>query len=129
MVIDRRKKAQLVIGLAFLLGAITGGLAVRLFYVQKSQPNNSVVEVANELTARVGLDETQHTRAIEVLTESRKQRNEIYNQMQPQLTSARDSARAKIRAMLTAEQQTKYDQWIQDLDAKRLQKSHEGPTK
>ncbi len=129
MVTDLRKKAQLVMGLAFLLGAITGGLAVRLFYVQKSQPNNSVVEVANELTARVGLDETQHTRAIEVLTESRKQRNEIYNQMQPQLTSARDSARAKIRAMLTAEQQTKYDQWIQDLDAKRLQKSHEGPTK
>lgn len=129
MVTDRRKKAQLVICLAFFLGTITGGLAMRLFYGQKPQPTNSVLEIATELTVRIGLNETQRTKAIEVLTESHKQRSELYNQIQPQLTSVRDTTRAKIRAMLTTEQQTKYDQWIQELDAKRLQKLHEGSTK
>lgn len=129
MVTDRRKKAQLVIGLAFLLGAITGGLSAYLLYSQKTQLNNNVVDVANELSFKVGLDEAQYQKAIELLTESRKQRNDIYKQIQPQLALVRDSTRAKIRPILNTEQSRKYDLWIQELDAKRAQKTQEEHTK
>lgn len=122
MVADRRTKAQLVVGLAFLLGALTGGLAVRLFYGQQSQAPTTVVEVVNELTTKVGLDNEQRTQVTEILSESRKQRRELYDQMRPQFTAVRDTARAKVRTLLkTKEQQDKYDQWLKELDAKRAQ--------
>ena len=122
MVADRRKKAQLAVGLAFLLGAITGGLAVHLFRAQPPQSPNSVVEVTNELTTKIGLDDTQRTKVGDILNESRKQRRELYEQMRPQFTSVRDAARAKIRGLLkTTTQQDKFDQWLKELDAKREQ--------
>lgn len=129
MVVDRQKTAQLVICLAFLLGAITGGLAIHLYYSYKPQTSNGVIEITHELTTKVGLSEAQHSKVIDLLTESRKQRSELYKQLQPQLITLRDSTRAKIRAILTFEQSAKYDQWIQELDAKRLQKAHEASTK
>jgi hypothetical protein len=124
MVVDRRKKAQIVVGLAFLLGAITGGLSVHLYYGQQSG-STTVTEVANELTEKIGLEPAQRLQVEEILTDTRKQRKQFFEQMRPQLQAQRDSARNKIRALLTADQQQHFDQWVNELDAKRAQKSHD----
>lgn len=126
MVTDRRKKAQLVIALAFLLGTVIGGLSVYLLNYKKAPSISSIQEVTNELNKRVKLDAVQHKKAIEILTDARNRRSVIYKQIQPQLTIVQDTTRANIRSILNSEQSKEYDLWIQELDAKRGQKSHDG---
>jgi hypothetical protein len=119
MAADNKKKAQLIVGLTFLLGAITGGLIMHIIHSQ--QPGTSFV-FTQELNNRVGLDEGQQRKLDEIIGESRKQHKQLREQMQPQFQSIRENTRAKIRAILSPEQQNKYNQWLQELDAKRAQR-------
>ena len=123
MFVNHRKKAQLVIALVFLLGIFTGGLAVHLFYAQQALPANSVAEVTNELSARVGLDLAQREQAEVILNESRSQYRQVREQMQPHYQTVRDNTRSKIRAILSDQQRLKFDQWVHELDEKRPQKA------
>lgn len=126
MITDRRKKAQLVIALAFLLGTAIGGLSVYLLTCKRATSISSIQEVTSELNKRVRLDAVQQKKAIEILTDARNRRSVIYKQIQPQLTIVQDTTRANIRSILNPEQSKKYDLWIQELDTKRGQKSHDG---
>ena len=128
MSIDHRRKAQLVIGLAFLLGAATGGLSTYLFYSQRAQPALGATDVMNEMTKRVGLEAGQRAQVEEVCNESRKQSRQLREQMRQQFQTTREATRAKIRAILTPEQQPKYDEWVREMDAKRNQREHKEPT-
>ena len=125
MAIDPRRKAQLVIGLAFLLGAATGGLSAYLFYSQRPQPTYSVTDVTNELSKRIGLETGQRAQIEEILSESRKQYKQVREQMRLQNQTIREAMRAKIRTILSPEQQTRFDGWVRDMDAKRSQRERE----
>lgn len=125
MAINPRRKAQLVIGLAFLLGAATGGLATYLFYNQRPQPVLSVTDVANELGKRVGLEAPQRVQVEEILTESRKQYKQVREQMRQQNQTVREATRAQIRTILSPDQQSKFDEWVREMDAKHNQRERE----
>jgi predicted kinase len=127
MAVDPRRKAQLVIGLAFLLGAATGGLSTYLFYSQRPQPVYSVTEVANELTKRLGLEISQRAQVEEILSESRKQYKQVREQMRLQNQTVREATRTKIRTILSPEQQTRFDEWVREMDAKRGQREESKP--
>jgi hypothetical protein len=125
MPIDPRRKAQLVIGLAFLLGAATGGLSAYLLYSQRPQPIYSVTDVTNELTKRIGLEVAQRIQIEEVIGESRKQQRQVREQMRLQNQTIREATRTKIRTILSTEQQMKFDEWVREMDAKRSQRERE----
>jgi nucleoside-diphosphate-sugar epimerase len=125
MAINPRRKAQLVIGLAFFLGAATGGLSTYLFFNQRPQPVLSVTDVANELSKRVGLEAPQRAQVEDILTESRKQYKQVREQMRQQNQTVRDATRAKIRLILSPKQQISFDEWVREMDAKRNQRERE----
>jgi predicted kinase len=127
MAINPRRKAQLVIGLAFLLGAVTGGLSTYLFYNQRPQPVLSVTDVTNELSKRIGLEAAQRAQVEEILTESRKQYKQVREQMRQQNQTVREGTRTKIRTILSSEQQSKFDEWVREMDAKRNQREESKP--
>ena len=125
MAIDPRRKAQLVIGLSFLFGAATGGLSTYLFYSQRPQLTYSVTDVTNELTKRIGLETTQRAQVEEILSESRKQYKQVREQMRLQNQTVREATRTRIRTILSPEQQTRFDDWVREADAKRSQRERE----
>lgn len=125
MAVDPRRKAQLVIGLAFLLGAAIGGLSTYLFYSQRPQPTYSVSDAANELTKRIGLETAQRTQVEEILSDSRKQYKQVREQMRSQNQTVREATRTKIRTILSPEQQIRFDEWVREMDAKRSQRERE----
>jgi hypothetical protein len=108
-----RHKAQLIIMTAFILGVAVGASGQYLLSRQ-SAPRRppSVAEATDELTRVLKLDQSQQSRVRQILGESRQQSH------QQQLT-IRDNTRKRIHDLLSAEQQTSYDQWTKDLDAKR----------
>jgi hypothetical protein len=125
MAVDPRRKAQLIIGLAFLLGAATGGLSTYLFYSPRPQTNYSVSDAANELTKRIGLETAQRTQVEEILSDSRKQYKQVREQMRSQNQTVREATRTKIRIILSPEQQVRFDEWVREMDAKRNQRERE----
>jgi ABC-type cobalt transport system substrate-binding protein len=54
-----------------------------------------------------------------VLRDARQQYKNLKLQHRPEFDAVRESARGKIRSLLNAEQQARFDQYVKELDAKR----------
>lgn len=114
-----KRKAQLIVITTFLLGAFTGGLTTYL--VQNQQAKNEVIRtsVLDEIDRRVNLRPEQRVQVDALMQHARQQYKEIKEQTWPQYDSVRQSARGKVRNLLSPEQQGTFDQYMQELDAKR----------
>jgi uncharacterized membrane protein len=116
---NSKRKAQLIIVATFLLGAFTGGLATYIAQKQQSQNANTVTSVLTKVDQRVGLQAEQRAQVESILKDTRQHYKDLKEQTRPQYEAIRTSARAKIRNLLNAEQQTNFDQYMQELDTKR----------
>ena len=121
-----KRKAHLIIFTAFILGVAVGASGQYLLYNQATPRTASTTTgVADELTRVLTLDQSQRAQVIEVLGECQRKSQELKDQTRPQFQTIRENGRNHIRAILTPEQLTKYNQWINDLDAKREKKAPE----
>jgi hypothetical protein len=121
-----KRKAHLIIITTFILGAVVGASGQFLLSNQlTAQRAPSVEEVANELTRVVKLDQSQRVQAEQILNDCRQQYQELRKQTKPQYLAIRDNTRKRIQALLSTEQQSLYDRWLNELDAKRNKKSSE----
>lgn len=121
-----KRKAHLIIVTAFTLGIAVGASGQYLLSHQvPPRPASTVTDVANELTRVLGLDQSQHAYVVQILSECQQQNQELKNQTRPQSQAIRDNARNRIRAVLSSEQQTLYNQWTKELDAKREKRAFE----
>ena len=116
---NSKRKAQIIIVTTFLLGAFTGGLATYIAQKQQSQNATTVISIATEIDKRVSLQGDQRTQVETILQDTRQQNKELKDQLRPQYEAIRQAARAKIRNLLSADQQTPFDQYVQELDTKR----------
>ena len=114
-----KRKAQLIIVMTFLLGGFTGGLATYLVQKQQSQNATTVISIATEIDKHVSLQTDQRTQVVTILQDTRQQYKDLKEQTRPQYEAIRQAARAKIRNLLNADQQPGFDQYVQELDAKR----------
>lgn len=113
-----KRKAQLIIITAFILGVAVGGSGQYLLSQQAPPRPPTATEIADEMTRVVKLDNSQRSQVIQILGECRKQNQDLKDQLRPQFLTIRDSGRDRVRALLSPEQLTLYNQWINDLDAK-----------
>src|SRR5215813_13492555 len=121
-----KRKAHLIIITAFALGIIVGAAGQYLLSHQAlPAPAATATDVANELTHVLKLERSQRSQIVQILSECQKQSQDLRNQLRPQFQAIRENARNRIRALLSTEQQTLYNQWIKDLDAKREKKASE----
>ncbi len=116
---NSKRKAQLIIVATFLLGGFTGGLATYIVQKQQSQNSTTVMSVVTSVDKRVGLQTEQRSQVEEILKDARQQYKDLREKNRPQFEAIRLSGRAKIRNLLNAEQQPRFDQYVQELDAKR----------
>lgn len=124
-----KRKAHLIVVTAFILGVAVGGSGQYLMSHQTHAPAASTpVDVTEELTRVLKLDQPQRSQVMQILGECQKQSQELREQNRPQFQSIRESGRNRIRALLSVEQLGLFNQWIKDLDAKREKREEKKQT-
>ena len=121
------RKAALSVGLVFVLGLALGGVAGYLFAHQKytvtnASPTNDAARRAQkvqELTQLADLSPDQSHQVDAIITEIQGQIKTIRKTTDPQIDEVRQKGRDRIRAILTAEQRPKFEEFIRKLDEER----------
>lgn len=117
MALTNKGKAHLIILTTFVLGVIVGGSGQYL-WTQQSAPRqlDTTAEIIDELSEKVGLEPGQKERIEAIVDETISRYEKMRNQVRPQFIAIRDEARFRVREILSAEQQVRYDQWTREQD-------------
>src|SRR5262245_50178055 len=120
LMLTSKRKAHLIVVTAFILGVAVGSSGQYLLSNRVAHPAASTpVDVSDEVTGGLKLDQPRHAQLIQILADCQKQSQQPREQNRPQFQAIRENARDRIRALLSPEQLTLFNQWIKDLDAKR----------
>lgn len=122
-----RLKLWLAIAVIFALGCVTGALLDSAYRQRagasrgesrgggKRNPEQMFEKMRRELD----LDERQSTEVRKILDETRNEYRALRTEARPRFDAIRQSARTRIRALLTPEQQQRFDTRVAELDARR----------
>jgi len=119
-----QRKAGVLVAAVFLLGAIFGGVGAHYWEV-RANGGRSIsgypkhAEIIKQLSDQVGLSAEQEKQVGAVVDDIRAKMHELSLQQKPQSDAIRADGRQRIRALLTADQQPKYEKFLQELDADR----------
>lgn len=112
-------KVWLVLVVVFVLGSLTGG-AVTGFYHAMTRPERKAPHDTMERMHRdLNLTDDQMKSVGTILDDTRNEYKALKTELKPRFEEPRQKARAKIRALLTPEQQQKFDAMVAQIDAQR----------
>lgn len=117
------RKAVLLVVAVFLLGIGLGALGT---YVAEGRVRATArphvdmrTRVMQRLTAELGLTEVQQKQLNAILVDIQGRHDALNKQMAPQYDQLRQQGREAIRAILTPEQRTKYEEYLRRADEER----------
>ena len=113
-----KTKTVLLILLCFALGAVVGYVAERYYLNSRNLHRPDFAQVRKEFAQRLHLDTLQLSQ-VDSLMESHRKKMEDIRKL---FSSERDTLRAGIRKLLKPSQNSVYDDYVKELDARR----HEG---
>ncbi|MDX2043161.1 MAG: hypothetical protein SF097_18215 [Acidobacteriota bacterium] len=125
-----KRKAQLIILAAFILGIVVG--ASGQYLLVHRTLNNQVgtsVKIIDELTRRLSLTSAQRIEIDVMLADARRQYQLLDDEVRPQYKAIRLDTRKRIVTLLTPEQQSLFEEYTRELDAKREAKEREAREK
>jgi Spy/CpxP family protein refolding chaperone len=118
-------KIWLVLIAVFILGSVTGAALTGLYRSRagNDRPDRERVmrERFEKMRSELKLTEDQTTKVRAILDETRNEYRALRRALRPRFEEPRLKARGKIRALLTPEQQTKFDAMTAEQDAKHNQ--------
>ncbi len=132
MEIPASRKAAVWLALIFLLG---GGLGAVLGFIAgghraqgsagwRKTPEARRADMVEKLNQELQLTAAQRESVDQILAALQEQFQAVHKQVEPQMKEARESGRKRIRAILTPEQQTKYDEYLKRADQERKRTGH-----
>jgi len=111
-------KIWLVLVVVFVLGGVTGAALTGLLRSRASSDRNESREQRFEkMRQDLNLDDQQTTAVRAILDETRNEYRALRSELRPRFDEPRLKARAKIRALLKPDQQTKFDAMVAQQDA------------
>src|SRR4030095_2851638 len=115
-----RLKVWLVLVVVFVLGSITGAALTGLYRSRSGSdrernPQQRFEKIRNELK----LTDEQTKAVSTILDEARNEYRALRGELRPRFEEPRQKARARIRALLSSEQQQKFDAMVAQQDAQR----------
>lgn len=125
-----RLKMWLVLVAVFVLGSVTGAALTGLYRSRASNRPESRERGMNErfenMRRELNLTDQQTTAVRAILDETRNEYRTLKTELRPRFEEPRQKARTRIRALLTPEQQQKFDAMVAQHDAQRDedQKNH-----
>jgi Spy/CpxP family protein refolding chaperone len=120
-----RLKLWLAVAAVFLLGCATGALLASAYRLrwpgarQASHGKRDRDDVFEKMKRDLELDERQSAEARRILDETRNEYRALRAEARPRFDAIRQSTRARIRALLTPEQQRRFDARVAERDARR----------
>ena len=126
-----RLKIWLVLVAVFLLGSVTGAALTGLYRSRASGGGRDSRERAmherfEKMRQELGLTEEQTTQVRAILDETRNEYRTLREELRPRFDEPRTKARARIRALLNAEQQKKFDALVAQQDAEHNSRDEGG---
>ena len=117
-------KIWLVLLVVFVLGSVTGAALTGLYKSRASSGGAEAHERAmherfEKMRSELNLTDQQTTSVRTILDETRNEYKALRTELRPRFEEPRMKARARIRALLTAEQQQKFDAMTAQQDAQR----------
>lgn len=122
-----RRKAAVWLVLVFMLGAATGGvfgynLAHHSYAAAKPQVQTDAQRRAQklrEMTQEIGLNADQAQKFDAIIAGAQAEGHTIRDKSDADMDSVRQKARGEMRALLSAEQMPKFEEYVNRLDAER----------
>jgi|SRR5215467_9346791 len=110
-------KIWLVLVVVFVLGSVTGA-AITGFYhaAHNARPRENKVE---KIRRDLNLTDEQMKSVSAILDETRNEYKQLKTELKPRFDEPRQKARTRIRALLSPEQQQKFDAMVAQQDAER----------
>ena len=121
------RKAALWVGLVFLLGVALGSMGGYIFAHQKYMVTNAApttdaakrAQKVKELTTQADLTPEQGQQVDAIIADVQGEIKTIRKESDPQVEEARRKGRERIRAILTAEQKPKFEEFFRKIDEER----------
>ena len=117
------RKAFLVVALVFALGVAVGAMGFYLASQQVVAQQPKPQKLVEKLTMELSLTPAQQGQLTTILEETKKNYEEIFTPVRPQLEAARQHGRQKIRAILTPEQLVKFEEHLRRIDEERAKRN------
>jgi esterase/lipase len=121
-----RQKATLWLAIVFVLGAALGGVLGYAFAHRSYAAERTVMtaearraQKREQLKREVGLTPDQQKLVTAILDQAQVEYKAVHDVMDPQIDAIRQKNRDKIRALLTAEQKPKLEEFLRKLDEER----------
>lgn len=122
-----RREAAVLVVVVFLLGALLGGVATHVWTIhaasQQGAPHGRD-QVLSQMTHALDFTPQQLQVVTGIVDDTHTQIRTLYGPLDGQREQIRQQARTRIRAVLTPEQQPKFDDFLRRLDEQR--KKEEG---
>ena len=117
-----RLKMWLVLIAVFVLGSVTGAALTGLYRSRASSDRPEARERAmherfEKMRSELSLTDQQTASVRTILDETRNEYRTLRTELRPRFDEPRQKARARIRALLTPEQQQKFDAMVAQQDA------------
>jgi Spy/CpxP family protein refolding chaperone len=108
----------------FILGCVTGVSLDSVYRLgmgdrPEKRGRGNKDEMFERMKRDLNLDEQQSTQIRAILEQTREEYRQLRQEVRPRYDAARQNARTKIRALLTPEQQQKFDAKVAERDARR----------
>jgi Spy/CpxP family protein refolding chaperone len=119
-----RLKIWMVVVGVFVLGCVTGASLDSLYRLragggERRERGRERGDVFEEMKKDLNLSDQQATGIRAIIEQSREEYRALRNEVRPRYDAVRTGARARIRALLTPEQQQRFDAKIAEKDARR----------
>jgi Spy/CpxP family protein refolding chaperone len=125
------RKAALWVGVVFLLGAALGGMLGYVFahhtaLAAPAQMNEAErrAQKVQRLTQELNLAADQQRQLEAILASVQAQYKVIHQSTEPQINEVRQKGREQIRAILTPEQKSRFEEFLKRLDEDRKKNTH-----
>src|SRR5690348_474721 len=118
---NTKLKVWLVLVVVFALGSITGAALTGLYRSRAGadRPEKAMHDRFEKMRTELNLTDEQTKAVSAILDETRNEYRALRAELRPRFEEPRQKARARIRALLTPEQQQKFDARVAQQDAQR----------
>ncbi|MFZ0637285.1 MAG: hypothetical protein WA755_17690 [Candidatus Acidiferrales bacterium] len=116
------RRAGLLVFVVFVLGAMLGGVGTHFWEARAMGGHSgppSHTEIMQQLNTQLSLTPDQEKQVDAIIEDVHGRLHTLYEQQRPQYDALRADGRTRIRALLTPEQQQKFDVFIHHLDEQR----------
>ena len=130
--VKARREAAILVFVVFFLGLLLGGLGnhlwgARVWGEQKPAAPATRDQIMANFTRELQLTQDQQKQLSAILDNSKVRYHDLNSALDEERMKIRDEGRAHMRAMLTPEQQPKFDAFMQRLDEQRKKAAAQNP--